>query len=513
MKPEQETEQEMNRRQFVKAGAAATFATGLGTAAHAGAAPKRPPNVLYMIADQHRAASQQGEPFSDVMAPHLAAFRNANFCMETCVSNYPLCTPHRGILMTGLWPAQSGINQNDLAMKPSEFTLTRAFKENKEHPYHVGYIGKWHLGGDPGGIPAAGSPGRFGIDDWLIWYKTIQHYDAYYYDPQTDRKVHPNAGLPEDQRVWDPVYLTRQAKQFLEQRKAEPEKPWMLFVSWNPPHPPFNPPKTYTAPYNAIESKLQFRPNVQLEPDQDQVEWIKTDTALRSQMERYYGGITGIDGEFQQVLDLLEKNGMAENTIVIYTSDHGEMLGSHGRVAKQYPYEESCRVPFMVRGPGIRKGRSDAIFASVDIFPTVCGLAGVPVPSGKVGTDYSGILRGRSHPPERESTFLLSGPGLPSQGNGDPREMDAKPLACPIYRGIRTRQYTYAVVVEGNAAGPVPGGRWLLFDNKADPYQQKNLVGEASRKPLMDSFDTQIKRWLTETNDPFLKNYPSHAQG
>lgn len=221
-------------------------------------------------------------------------------------------------------------------------------------------------------------------------------------------------------------------------------------------------------------------------------------------MRKYYGGITGIEGQFRELLNLLEKSGMAESTIVIYTSDRGEMLGSHGRIAKQYPYEESCRVPFAVRGPGIKQGRSDAIFASVDIFPTVCGLAGVPAPPGKAGTDYSGIVRGGQHPPERESTFLLSGPGLPDSGNGDAVIRTRGPLACPIYRGIRTERYTYAAAVKGNTSGGVPGGRWLPFDNQADRYQQKNLVDDPSKKALMDSFDSQLKKWMASTGDPFL---------
>jgi arylsulfatase A-like enzyme len=452
-----------------------------------------------VFSDQHRAASQQGGDFCEVVAPHLDAFRKSNFSMETCISNYPLCTPHRGMLMTGRWPAQSGINENG---------FTRAFKENKENPYHVGYIGKWHLAGDPGGIPPADSPMRFGIDDWLIWYDTNSHYDAYYYDPATGHRTDPNAGLPRDQKVWNPIYMTKQAGKFIEERKDEPDKPWLLMISWNPPHPPFDPPSVDTAPYDSEEPKLQYRPNVKLEPDQNHVPWLKTDEALRSQMQKYYGGITGIDGQFQEVLNLLEQSGMADNTIVVYTSDHGEMLASHGRYAKQYAYEESCHVPFVVRGPGIRQGHSDAIFASIDIYPTVCGLAGIPVPSGKAGTDYSGIMRRKQHPPEREDTFLMTGPGPANKTNGDGLEMRMGTLSCPIYRGIRTRQYTYAVVVKGNTIGSVPGGRWLLFDNQADHYQQNNLVNDPSKKALMDKFDSQLKEWMASTGDPFLELYP-----
>lgn len=129
-------------------------------------------------------------------------------------------------------------------------------------------------------------------------------------------------------------------------------------------------------------NSLKFQPNVHTQPaGPDTIgtaHYLESEEGIRKAMQGYYGAITGVDEQFGRLLKALEENGQAEDTIVIYTSDHGDMMGSHGRIAKQVPFEESVRVPFMVRYPGVTKkgGASDALFSAVDIYPTLCGLAG-----------------------------------------------------------------------------------------------------------------------------------------
>ena len=178
----------------------------------------------------------------------------------------------------------------------------------------------------------------------------------------------------------------------------------------------------------------------------------------REAEQGYYGGISAVDKEFVRLLKALDDNGMMGNTIVVYTSDHGDMMGSHGHMAKQMPHEESCHVPFLVRLPGA-KGRgksSDALFASVDIYPTLCGLAGVPVPKHCSGRDFSSTVRGTGKGQDPEMVFLLN-----EQGPATRQEVNVQ-----TYRGVRTRTHTHAVQLDG---------RWCLYDNTADPYQMKTL--------------------------------------
>ena len=492
----------MNRREFLSGSVAAGIVSQTPSVAQSPA--KKHPNVLYIFSDQHRAASLPGETFSQVVAPNIDAFRRSNLSMDFCISNYPLCSPHRGILMTGKYPAQSGIEANGIPMRTTELTLTQSFKNAG---YHVGYVGKWHLGGDKE-LPPPGSPRRFGIDDWHIYANTNSHYHSH---------THNDAGEKVTIPGWAPVVMTDQAIGLMNQYKQHPETPWMLIMSWNPPHPPFDPPPDDQKPYTGA---LKQRPNIKL-PAAGGAASVANEGEFRKAEQGYFGGITGVDLQFARALKALDDLGMADDTIVVYTSDHGEMMASHGRMAKQMPWEESCRVPFSIRYPGVtpKNASSDALFASISIYPTLCGLAGIPVPKHCMGQDMSDLMRGKKIITPTEA-FLLNGPGDASvqgeddeegggEGEGGGGKGGSKHRAdepaqaggtkhgekdAEKYRGLRTATHTYAVMADG---------RWLLYDNVADPYQLNNLAKDPAHKELMDGFDVKLRAWIKSTGDRF----------
>lgn len=488
----------MNRRDFLRTGAVGALA---GTAIPGcAAAPKRRPNLLYVFSDQHRAVSLPGEPYNEAIAPNLDRFRRANFSMERCISNYPLCTPYRGILMSGRWPQQTGLIHNNVALGRQEISLGRVFRDAG---YRTGYVGKWHLQGRGNAFIPAG-PDRQGFQDWHVWERTNAHYRSFTYDPDTGKRIQPKG--------WNCTLMTDQAVQLIEQRRSG-ETPWMMVVSWNPPHPPFNPPEEDARRYET--GRLAKRPNAYLRPGETGAPRpLQSEDDLQRAMAGYYGAITGLDAEFQRLLDALDSTGQAQDTIVVYTSDHGEMMGSHGRMAKQVPFEESCRVPFFARYPGrtVPGGRSDQLFAAIDIYPTLCGLAGLPVPHHCVGRDLSAVMTG-GHVAPGGPVFMLNQVGLEEGDGGEGGHPDAgiapqdEPVSrgragnrtlefvnLPSYRGLRTDTHTYAVA---------ESGRWCLYDNVADPFQQHNLVGDPAQAPLMDGFDRQVMGWLRTTNDAF----------
>jgi arylsulfatase A-like enzyme len=486
---------QMNRRNFIKAGAVASVAAGVKPAAALQPSkPAKRPNVLYIFDDQHRAVSLPGEVFSQVQSPNIDAFRRANFSMDQCISNFPLCCPYRAVLMSGRYPAENGVVNLAVPLNTSEFTLTKAFKASG---YRTSYVGKWHLAGDHDDhfkfIPPG--PGRFEVDDWHAWENTNNHYACYTFNPDTGEKIPATD--------WAPVNMSDQVIGLLKARAAEsaadPDaKPWFMMLSYNPPHPPFNPPED-DREANPVNMQ-KYRPNVKVGAGGPR--WLGSQESFHKAMQGYIGGITGIDTEFGRVLKALDETGHAGNTIVIFTSDHGEMMGSQGKGGKILPYDESNRVPFAVRYPGVtpRGGSSDALFAAVDIYPTVCGLAGIPVPEHCSGKDLSGIMRGKKMKTP-DTVFLMGAPG-DDDGSGradTPAKAYAVSRKNPLYyRGVRTARYTYAVR---------ENGRWLLFDNAADPYQMKNLAGDPAHKPLMDSFDVELKAWMKKTGDPFV--YPT----
>lgn len=465
----------MDRREFVKQSVAASLTASLAQRAHA-ATPtsSKRPNVLYIFSDEHRACSMPGEPFSDVLAPNLARFARENLSFRHCISNYPVCSPYRGILLTGKWPYRSGIVDNRIQLPVDSGSIGRTFRDNG---YYTSYIGKWHLSSNDDIFIPPG-PARQGFEDWHVWADTNPHFDkSFTFDAATGQKIQP--------RGYNCTLMTDMALRFLSERKTSTDgKPWMLVLSWNPPHPPFNDaPKDELKLYDP--DAMALRPNVTLNPAHGHQ--MDSEKRLRAAQRGYYSHITAVDKEFQRILLALEENGQTDDTIVVYTSDHGEMMGSHGYMGKRMPQEESCRVPFFIRYPGVTPSKitSDILFSAIDIYPTLCGLAGIPIPSHCAGRDLSAAIRGhRASAPE--SVFLMHiQKTRASHGNDNP---------APLFRGVRTDRYTYTVA---------DSGRWCFYDNREDPYQRHNLVNDPGRKRTMGELDGLVLDWLRIAADPY----------
>src|ERR1700733_7896641 len=259
----------------------------------------------------------------------------------------------------------------------------------------------------------------------------------------------------------------------------------MMIVSWHPPHFPVDDAPEEDESYFA-DKKIALRPNVDTSHSDHGP--VQSTQAITKFHQGYYAHIRAIDREFGRLLKALDETGQADNTIVVFTSDHGEMAGSHGRMYKQVPFEESARVPFFVRYPGFTPSRksSNALFASIDLYRTVCGLAGVAVAPHIKGKDFSATLLGKSTP-ESEVVFLMNHDPVPqaeAQNGAKPAgaqnegaDPDGGGYHPPDFRGVRSKTHTYAVARDG---------RWILFDNVKDPYQQHNLIDDPAQKSLVD---------------------------
>jgi arylsulfatase A-like enzyme len=293
---------QMDRRRFIQMGLA-TATIAAATDLDAAAPNKKKPNILYVFSDQHRAVSMPGDDVNAIVAPTLDTFRKQNMEMTNCISNNPLCSPYRAILMTGLYSQQNGVSINGTGLSPTQHGLGEHFRQAG---YHTGYVGKWHLhkGGDNTFVPAG--PDRFGFEDWHTWCNTNAHYVSYTFDEQGQR-VQPKG--------YNATLMTDEMLTFLEKQKSA-EKPWFVVLSWNPPHPPYNPPEEDQKPYD--HDTLKLRPNTRFI-----TEYIKTkgehfagadEASLRRAMQGYYGGITAIDKDFARILQALESNGQDKDT-------------------------------------------------------------------------------------------------------------------------------------------------------------------------------------------------------
>ena len=436
----------------------------LATLSAAEAAQPVKPNILFIIADQWRAQAFgfAGDP--NVHTPHLDALQRESVDCIKAISSMPVCCPARASLQTGQSALTDGVFLNDVPLNPHADTIAKVLDQAG---YDTGYIGKWHLNGD--GRSAYIPPNRRqGYEYWKVLECTHDYNHSYYY-----------AGNDTQKRLWkgyDAIAQTKDAEQYLRDH-AKSDKPFFLFLSWGPPHNPY---QTAPAKYRAMykPGQMILRPNV---PASDQGQ-------ARLDLAGYYAHCTALDDCVGTLMQTLRATGLASNTLVVFTADHGALLGSHGQYHKQQPWEESIRVPLLLHWPdGLgTTGRSrDALISSEDIMPTLLGLCGEPIPKTVEGLDYSDYLRGGKNPSDGVTLISCMAPFGEWDRQRGGRE----------YRGIRTDRYTYVRDLNGP---------WLLFDDQADPYQTNNLVNEPAHAELQADLAATLTRKLKETGDQFL---------
>ncbi len=424
--------------------------------------PKRP-NVVYVLSDQHRAQSigYAGDP--DVKTPQLDALNNESLCLTTAVAGIPVCTPARACLLTGQYPLTHGLFLNDLNLRPSAVSIAQVFSEAG---YRTAYIGKWHLDGHgrSGCIP---SQRRLGFEYWRTLECTHSYNESRYY-ADNDQKI----------RYWEGYDAEAQTACAIDYiRGRDRSCPFVLFLAWGPPHAPYSgAPEPYAGMYSPGD--IGLRPNV---PE-------SAKAAARKDLAGYYAHISALDEYIGRLLAVLDEQGLAQDTIFVYTSDHGDMLGSQGNTKKQKPWDESILVPFLLRYPRLlgRAGREEpAPFDTPDIMPTLLDLAGLPIPHTVEGHSYADFFQGRGPRPAEAAVVQCISPfGQWHRGAGGKE-----------YRGLRTDRYTYTRDLEGP---------WLLYDNQSDPYQLENLCGRSDWASVQSDLEEMLRSMLAERHDTFL---------
>ena len=418
------------------------------------------PNLLFIFSDQHRAHALGCYGDRQINTPNFDKFADQGLLFKHAFSVTPVCSPFRANLMTGLYAHHNGVITNNIPLRHDLDCIGRTFKDSG---YVTGYIGKWHLGP----VDIDKGPGRLGFDYWAANYSNHNYFKWHYYTGKEEMV---------EGEGYEPEMQTELCKDFLNKNK---DKRWCLFISWGPPHPPYRAPSEYDH-----YQELKQRPNLKYEKAQNFFSEIGP---------QYYGLVESIDIEFGKIMAALDELNLSENTIVVYTSDHGDMLGGQGFKQKRWPYEESINIPFLIRWP--RKiqggGKTDTLFCSIDFFPTLTGLAGLDVPSGLDGKDLSPLILGKKPDTEPEYAYLTMHYGF---------------VPWPGWRGIRTRDYLYARTKKRP---------WLLFNLNNDPYQLENLVTDSGKKVLaeeMDSYLAEIMKkvgdsWEISTTEGDIKNW------
>lgn len=416
----------MTRRGFVSSAAAALQA------------PVKRPNLLFIVADTWRGQALPSAGDVDLVAPNLARLAKEGVNFTRAYTSYPVCCPSRAAMLTGRFPHAAGVARNHTRLPLEQKTMS---VELKRAGYRTGYIGKWHLDGreNPGFVPPER---RRGFDNWAAYNVAHQHYDGVYFRDSPE---------PIQTTGFEADYQTNLAIEFIKQKSPQP---FYLYLSWVAPHAPFTPPARH-AKYDP--AALHMRANV---PD-------RSDEQARKDLAGYYGLCSAVDENLGRLLKEVD-----DDTIVVFTSDHGITLWSHGVDAIDLPYEECTRIPLLMRYPRRLKAgtENDTLVSNVDFAPTLLSLCGVDPMEGMQGVN---LMADGAVP---ESIYAEGALGEPGEWR-------------MVVRGVDK------LVVDASLK---PTHLYNLFQ---DPYELKNLLSEGAERRKADELAALLRRWAFRTSD------------
>lgn len=446
------------------------------------------PNLVYVFADQLRWASVgfNGDDYAET--PCLDRLAESCVNMENAFSGHPVCAPYRATLMTGKHTAGgTGMVINELRINPNHRTFAHVLSENG---YATSYIGKWHMYaaklGDHYNVKNSYIPpgeNRLGFNEYFAAYNFHHEYYApkAYYHLDSPEKIYCSG--------YEPDCQTDLAIERLKYHQKD-ERPFALFLSIGTPHDPWTPKNVPPEYYRRFkDTQFPVPPNYKKHNDPYADGWARflpgKRAKLNSWKQVYYAMTSNLDYNVGRLWDYIEQSGLAENTIFVFTSDHGEMFGAQGRHAKNIFYDEAVRVPFLIKWGGrLPAVRNKTPFGTVDIMPTLLGMMGMEPPQGAQGRDLSNIVLNGGF--EKNDCLLMGTGPTAIYGNGTE------------WRGLRSERYTYAVYKRG--------AKEFLFDNREDPYQLNNLAADPRYAELKARMKAEMYRQMNAIGDRFRKN-------
>lgn len=454
------------------------------------------PNVLIILADQWSGESLGFLGEEKVQTPFLDSFSKQSAVLTQMVSNFPLCSPARAMMLTGKYSFNNHVYSNvNSASAPFGIELPKTITTwsdiLKANNYSNGYIGKWHLDSphEPF-IPTSNNMGKVAWNEWTPPDRRhgFDYWYAYGTYDQHDKPMYWDTDAPRDSfhyvNQWGPEHEADKALGFFDNEKnvRDASKPFALMVSMNPPHSEYQTvPKKYYDLYKDV-------PLQSLLGDAD-IPPAGTEMGdfYRKNIKYYYANITGVDRQIGKIINGLKDRGGLDNTIVIIMADHGNCLGKHNEISKNNFYEESLLIPFIVYWKGkVMPGIDHKYLANiVDFTPTLLDLLEQKrlIPKDVEGNSFASYLLNRTGAMPTQQ-FIL-GNILSSKVDGNSG-----------FRGIRTDQYTLAYERKGKKF------EGFLFDRKNDPFEMKNLFNKDDARVIEMKKD--LAKWLKNTNDPFV---------
>lgn len=451
-----------------------------------GQAPNSDPksmNVLFLFADQLQAfaLSCMGNP--DIRTPNLDRMASQGTLFTDCYSNAPVCGPFRGVLLTGRYRMQNKVMTNGRFWTPEDIPVTKPLKQAG---YVTSYIGKWHLGG--AGNIAVAKKHQAEFDRFLAYQCHNNFRRGVWFFDKDGKKTdfdgkEPLLGPDKwDGDVHRTTITTDLAIKELESLTAM-QKRFALFVSYQNPHYPEQPLDAYYKRFR--DHKFTYRPNhkpvknayTQMIagrlPHEEDESWLRYRNDIDEFWRCYAGMVEQLDGDVGRIMATMDRLGISKNTVLFFTSDHGEMGGSKGRMNKSRPEEESCRIPLIVRNPrGKQKVRTAQPVSSVDFACSILDAANIQPPK-----QYEGI----SLLPMTQQTGLKTNrPVFADLGT------PGKSLWCMVRHG------QYKLIANDKGKGLISA---QLYNLKSDPYEMNNLNGKPTHATPQKQLEALLHNW------------------
>ena len=450
------------------------------TAPFANAAP---PNIIFLLADDQRPDTIAALGNDLIETPNLDALarRGTTFTRAVCAN--PICVHSRAEMLTGASSLGGRLFVGGRTLDPQRARWAQTLHDGG---YQTCYVGKWHTSGRPSmhgyedavGLYSGGGGQWFkeGVD----WKGSkITGYRGWIFQSMDGKTKFPERGVGLTGDI-----SSKFADEAIEYINRPHERPFFLHVNFTAPHDPLIMPPGYEDKYKLAKMPLpkNFMPQHPFDHgnfsgrDEALLPWPRTERMVKDVLRMYYAVISDLDAQIGRVLAALETKDLAENTIVIFSSDHGLAVGSHGLRGKQNMYEHTAGVPLIFSGPGIPRGeKRDAQVYLRDLFPTTCEMAGVEIPKAVEGRSLQGVVTGK-----QESVYPH--------------------VFCyftDTQRMIRTDRHKLIYYPHLD--------KHQLFDLQADPHELRNLADDDSHGKVFSELKERLIAWQTEMTDPVLK--------
>lgn len=473
-------------------------------------------NILLIWTDEQRSDTMACYGNTVVDTPHLDRLAEQSVVFDRTYCCQPLCTPSRGCILTGTWPHRHGARGNHIALNREARTLA----EMIDLRYHRAYYGKWHLGDE---IVA-----QHGFEEWISIEDAI--YRPYYSKPAYLERysdyhnfLYQNGFFPQEQtfdggnsfsraiaaampyRFTKAGFLADKASAFL--KSHDDSRPFMLSVNFLEPHMPF------FGPYNDryCPDDVPTGPAFAIPPDERNAvrnrafaakyqqgyngRPLKTEADWRRIRANYYGLVHQVDRAVGQIMQALEQSGLADNTVVVFTSDHGEMMGDHALLAKAVMYEPAIRVPLLIRAPGVTPHRVTGPFSQIDLVPTLLELLDVPRPDHLQGRSRREVLFGEAN--LTDDVFVIW-----NDNTMKPGDVDLPGVSRDILAAVPDQQWRTVITADGwklNRCATDPCNE--LFNLFDDPHELNNRFADPDCRELIETLTERIQAWQASVGD------------